>query len=169
MQLESEIYIKLQNIIWLANCGEENRKDELDFPVKWISTFDEAISSAKANKWTDAKTEAQGDLTGFLAKNHYSSYGGHWNKLAKTSRKKIENEVMPKVTHALERFGGNESLLSIILLDINRIALQQSYKKKYSKVPDFFEKLFRVYEIGHLPCGWEGSLDDWPKGRLISY
>ena len=123
MQLDAEIYVKLQNIYWFVNCGSQNRKDELDFPVNWVSTFDEAISLAETDKWTDAKTEAQGDLTGYLAKNHYSSYGGYWNKLAKTSRKKIQNEVMPKIEHALERIGGKERLMPIILLDLNRIAL----------------------------------------------
>jgi len=169
MQLDSEIYLRLKNINWFANCGSENRKSELGFPVIWVLTFGEAISSVVTDKWVDAKTEAQGDLTGYLAKNHSSSYGGYWNKLAKESRGKIQNEVMPKIEHALENIGSREKLIPIILLDLNRIALQQSYKKQFKKVPIFFEKIFQIYEIGHFPCGWEGSLSEWPKGELLSY
>lgn len=30
--------------------------------------------------------------------------------------------------------------------------------------PRFFGELVRVYEAGHLPCGWQGA---WPSGSLI--
>ena len=31
---------------------------------------------------------------------------------------------------------------------------------------DFFERMFKIYELGGWPCGWEGKLTE---GRFIAY
>ena len=59
--------------------------------------------------------------------------------------------------------------LQPILVDLNRAALEIAYRNKYPKVPIFFEHLLRLYEAGRLPCGWNGSMADWPAGNVIAY
>jgi hypothetical protein len=133
-----------------------------------MDSVSNAISSALASHWINVQTEAQGDLTEYLAKNHLASYGGQWNRLARESRQRIELEVMPNVTNELERLKATQ-LHSTILLDLNRIALYAAYAKRFPNVPDYFNKLFAIYKNGRLPCGWIGSFEDWPQGTFVCY
>lgn len=165
MEPNPEIHAKFPTLEWFSRCGVES--DDFLFPVKRVATVAEAIAHAQSDLWADAKTEAQGDLTGYLAKNHYNDYGD-WNRLGDAIEKRIQNEVMPKVNDALGRISAGE-LSDAVLLDLNRIALQSAYAKRFRRVPDFFQKLFAIYERGHLPCGWSGDLQAWPEGQFIVY
>ncbi len=167
MQLDPNIYLRLAGIDWLRNCGLGPMN--FPFPVTWSEELNNALASMMSEAWGDVKTEAQGDLTGYLAKHHYDRYGGYWNRLARASRDKVKNEIIPQVDVVIASRGFPMDLSDIILLDLNRIALELTYRKQYSKVPAFFERLLVVYESGHLPCGWEGNLDNWPSGALIVF
>ena len=61
------------------------------------------------------------------------------------------------------------SLLTKVVVAVNRAALELAYRQKFPKAPVFFETLLRVYEAGRLPCGWGGDLERWPEGRLLVY
>jgi hypothetical protein len=54
-----------------------------------------------------------------------------------------------------------------ILGHVSLAALELTYRQTFPGVPIFFERLMRIYEAGRLPCGWDGSLDRWPEGRLM--
>jgi hypothetical protein len=167
MEPNPEIFAKLLTLNWFRRCGAESPA-HLPFPVQRVSSVADAIASSQSDLWADAKTEAQGDLTGYLAKNHSESYGGHWNRLGDALEERIQREVMPRVNEALGMIGA-EVLSGAVLLDLTRIALWSAYSKRFRRVPDFFQKLLVVYECGHLPCGWSGALDMWPEGQLVIY
>ena len=166
MELDSEIYNLMKEIHWFAQCGEP-ATPALDFPIDLAPNLSEAIIGIRSNQWQDARTEAQGDLTAYLAKNHMDLYCG-WNQLAKASRQRIQNEIMPSVSNALAKMT-NEPISDSILLDLNRIALQASYRKRCKRVPIFFEHLFSIYTAGRLPCGWHGNLNQWPIGNFLIF
>ena len=166
MELNDDIYAKMIAINWFRLCGSELPSD-MPFPVQRIPTATDAVTSTLGPIWQDARTEAQGDLTGHLAKHHADAYG-FWNSLAKASRQRIQKEVMPIVNEGLGRISAIE-LSNTVLLDLNRIALQSAYAKRFRRIPDFFLKLYAIYERGHLPCGWNGSLTLWPEGQWIVY
>jgi len=166
MEANPEIFAKLLALNWFTQCGVES-PNEFPFPVERLKSIGDAVASAQSDIWTDTRTEAQGDLTGYLAKNHYDAYSD-WNHLGDVLEERIQKEVMPKVNNALGRIGA-EVLSGPILLDLTRIALWSAYSKRFRRVPDFFQKLLMVYERGHLPCGWMGTLDSWPEGQLIIY
>lgn len=167
MDLDLEIYTNLKGIEWFARCGVEP-PDQFDFETDYVGTLANALTGVESAQWEDARTEAQGDLTGYLAKNHSDLYGGHWNRLARASRRRIQTEIMPGVSQALRHLGA-EQISDSVLLDLNRIALQWSYQRRCAAMPDFFSKLLRVYANSRLPCGWSGHLDTWPTGRLAVY
>ncbi len=166
MELNNDIYAKMIAINWFSFCSSELPSD-MPFPVQRIPTATDAVTSALGPMWQDARTEAQGDLTGYLAKHHADAYDS-WNSLAKASRQRIQKDVMPKVNDGLGQISAS-ALSDTVLLDLNRIALQSVYAKRFRRIPDFFPKLLAVYERGHLPCGWNGSLTLWPEGQLIVY
>ena len=73
------------------------------------------------------------------------------------------------LAHALADGGFPPEMLQPILVDVNRAALEIAYRKKFPWVPVFFENLLKVYQAGRFPCGWTGSLLDWPAGNVIIF
>ncbi|MFN9370674.1 MAG: hypothetical protein ACK6D3_02195 [Planctomycetaceae bacterium] len=166
MELNSEIYSKMIAIDWFRHSGSELPSD-FPFPVQRISTLSDAVNSALGHMWQDVRTEAQGDMTGHLARRHADAYAS-WNSLARESRQRMQKDVMPRVNDRLTQICAN-ALSETVLLDLNRIAIYTAYANKFRGIPDFFRKLLAVYEWGYLPCGWNGCITFWPEGQLIVY
>ena len=92
MNIPQDIYPLLEQVPWLSTVGSEPRP-HFDFPVTYAQSHDAALATFNSELWADAKTEAQGDLTGYLSKYHYDSYGAHWNNLARESRTLVERAI----------------------------------------------------------------------------
>ncbi len=167
MDLDSDIYLRFAACKWFGHCGEIVTK-QFPFPISIASDVTAVIANAQSELWEDIRTEAQGELTGYLAKHHYDSYGGHWNRLGNLAYERLKKEVMPTIDLSLQRIGAHV-LSANVLVDLVRIALWSAYRKRFKRVPDFFEKLLAIYEQGHLPCGWKGDLDAWPVGTLVVF
>ena len=168
MNLVPDVYLLLERIPWLSTIGTSQRP-MVDFAITYLDSRDDLVRSFTSHLWADAKTEAQGDLTGYLSKHHYNAYGGCWNNLARQSRTLVEKAARAMIEEGLDKNGLPIDFLQPILVDLNRAALEIAYRNKYPKVPIFFEHLLRLYEAGRLPCGWNGSMADWPAGNVIAY
>lgn len=168
MELDQGFFDRLAAIDWFCRVGQPDLGD-LGFPVAYLTAKPEVVASALSEEWADVRTEAQGDLTGYLAKNHYDSYGGHWNRLGQASLVQLTEQIMPSVDRVLDLLALDADLSSSVLLDLNRAAIHAAYQKRFKRIPDFFARLFLVYAAGHLPCGWGGGLDAWPGGELVVY
>jgi len=168
IDLPSDIYSMLEQVQWLSMAGHGD-PPQFDFPVVFLDSQEAALKAFKSNPWADVKTEAQGDLTGYLAKHHPDLYGGYWNKLARQSRALIEKVVVTKLPGALSDKGFPAEMFEPILVDLNRAALEIAYHRKFPKSPVFFERLLRIYEAGRLPCGWNGDLSSWPTGSVLAF
>jgi len=166
VMLNTDILAEFGKTNWFGRLGERSDGDSLEWMT--AANLSEATASAKSVLWQDVKTHAQGDLTGYLATHFYQEYSNFWNKLVRAYREHIERETMPRVVNSLKGIGA-EPLAEDILLDLIRIGVHATYKKRFHRVPDFFQDLFIVYRSGHLPCGWTGTLDSWPEGQLLIY
>ena len=169
MELDTTFYGELAAVNWFITCGNGALSLDTVAPVTWLSSLADVASSLSSDRWADARTEAQGDLTGHLARKHPESYGGHWNRLARLSRAKLESDLAPRIRAALAAITLPERCLATVLLDINRIAMYHTYAAKFQGLPEFHADLWEVYRSGRLPCGWAGALDDWPDGGLIAF
>lgn len=167
MQLDRSLVAQIRNIPWLQECGKA-LPEELS-GVLTANDEDHALALFNSAGWADVRTEAQGDLTGYLAKNHYNAYGGHWNKLAKEAKMVVEDAALESLLSALHQKGWDNRLSGSIVLDLTRIMLERSYQARFRKAPMFFGTLFAIYQAGHLPCGWSRAVSDWPKGAVIAY
>lgn len=165
MKLDPNFYDEIGTIQWFVNCG--NCVNLPTHPLRAQSS-EEALSFLGSPLWADVRTEAQGDLTGYLAKHHYTSYGGYWNNLAKESRARLEKDLMPKLISSLAAVGLPD-ITKDVMLDVNRAALEVSYAHRFPKIPRFFSRLLDVYRNGHLPCGWTEDMEKWPAGDIIAF
>jgi hypothetical protein len=166
MKLIPDLYREISKINWFFMYNKEITTS-FPFDVIKITDTSEAHSLFVSEKWIDAKTEAQGDLTGYLSKYHAGAYAGIWNILAKQSRQMLETSASGKVKTALNNHHLPENYLSMILLDVNRAILELTYRQAFPKIPVFFENLLTIYKSGYLPCGWNGELENWPLGKLL--
>ena len=168
MNLAQDIYPLIGRIKWLTQI-DSKLQVAFDFAAEFVESREVALQAFSSELWADVKTEAQGDLTGYLSKHHYNAYGGHWNKLAKESRALVKQAASDQITRALAENQLPSSSLQPILVDVNRAALEIAYRRKFLRVPIFFEQLLQIYEAGRLPCGWSGDLSRWPTGRIIVF
>jgi hypothetical protein len=79
----------------------------------------------------------------------------------------ISASLGTRMVELLQARAWAECLIMKTLVNVNRACLEMTYRRQYSKAPVFFEYLLRVYESGHIPCGWEGNIDKWPEGTLL--
>ena len=70
MNLSPEFYSQLATISWLANTGRYLRPT-FGFAVTYAETRSAALNAFDSTLWLDVKTEAKGDLTGYLARHYY--------------------------------------------------------------------------------------------------
>jgi hypothetical protein len=166
--LATDIHSRLESTPWLSSVGSRDVL-RLGFAFIYAAERADAETMCLSDRWSQARQSAQSDLTRYLSRHHYNEYGTHWNELSKRSRGLLENKVAPKVREALISADLSEALMPSILIDLNRAILEESFRRKFKKTPVFFERLLSLYEVGHLPCGWDGDLDRWPVGSLIVY
>lgn len=166
MQPDETTLYRMTCIDWFRRCGL-GLATNLHMHARFAPNIAAAITSAHGSEWKWVGTEAQGDLTAYLASKHSAEYCD-WNRLGDNIEEHLKLKVMPAVNAALTSLGA-ESLSDTVLLDLTRIALWSSYKKHFRNVPDFFRMLFIIYDCGHLPCGWDGEIESWPEGRFVIY
>jgi hypothetical protein len=110
------------------------------------------------------KVEAQGDLTGWLAKHAYEKYGGVWNNRARQYSAAIETIVeqveLPAALTVVE-----SDLRPFIRSMIVLYAMECSYSE-FPGRPRFFNRVMTVLEKGHIPFGCELP---WPTKVLLVY
>jgi hypothetical protein len=164
MKLNLAFYDNVRSIEWFSRCGTPA---DGSTDIRFVQLQEQALLLLSSPQWADVRTEAQGDLTGYLAKHHYASYGGHWNNLAKESLAHLE-ELHLLIYEAMTK-AGLPDVSKSVLLDINRAALENAYATVFPKVPRFFTRLLEIYRVGRLPCGWTEPLKAWPRGCVIAY
>ena len=166
MKLNHEVLVRISRIAWFSNCGVPT---DPGFPVTWVAERAKALRLLESEFWEDVRTEAQGDLTGYLARIDYASYGVSWNSLGQEAKLRIEQDILPSVRDRIVPVGLPDSLMASVSLDLTRVVLEASYRTRFPKAPVFFRQILVLYEKGHLPCGWDGSFDYWPQGHLMAF
>lgn len=164
MNPAEDVCISLGQIDWFARagCGEN---DDFAFGSRLETSRSSAIAGFSSDLWVEVRTEAQGDLTGYLARHRYDLYGSTWNDLVRSTRTLVASSARDAVLDALATHGFPVDWLETVLLDLTRAAVEAAYRRVVPKAPRFFWQLLVVYEHGRLPCGW----DEWPSGSLAVY
>ena len=97
--------------------------------------------------------------------------GGWADSLARTPLPEVDARVRSalgvQLAALLQGRAWEQSLSLPIVVNINRAALEITFRRRFPKAPVFFEQLLQVYEAGRLPCGWDGDLTGWPTGKLL--
>jgi len=155
---------RLKAIDWFANCGTETNFD-LTVKTEQVKTWPQACKIMELDSWENATLEARNQLTEFLADNCPKRFE-EWNKIAD----RFKDEVIMPLTKEIWVPYQETNKLGINLVHYVQwntlAALMENAYIDSNHQTFFFLELLRVYEAGHLPCGWLG---EWPQGKLVVF
>ncbi|WP_019637126.1 hypothetical protein [Paenibacillus fonticola] len=160
--MDKEFISRIKEINWFANCGKAPRT-KISFEYIRVGNWKAALEQSEGKYWELITQEADNQLSEYLLINHPNRYK-EWNKYAQKGREVIDNFVVPNVTNYLIDNNLPYSLLDNVRWEFIGAIMENNYRNE--RQPAFFMELFKVYESGNFPCGWEGR---WPKGKLIVY
>ena len=165
MKLDENFMEKLYSIPWFSKCGSPLAYDG----VTSVTSAKEVIKSITTRKWGNMVLETQGDVTEQLSLRSIKGLGREyqeWNNLVLDFKKRYMPQLRAKWETALQHYELNTSdVLNDISFNILSIAVIDAYKTLVP-MPQFFNTLLEVYELGYLPCGWKGAKG---TGKLIIY
>ncbi|AEV68930.1 hypothetical protein [Acetivibrio clariflavus] len=162
MLIQNDILERIDKINWFCNCG--NKSDiEIIYPIKYLDNWKKAQKNCLSSKWEEFTLERSNENTQYLHDNYPDKYR-QWNKFAKEAREFIQEKLQPRIVLYLENNSLKREIEDSVKWDIIHAIMEQVYAEQ--KEPGFFMELLKVYEAGHLPCGWNGK---WPKGELMIF
>lgn len=156
MILKQSTIEKMINIQFLA--GKENLAQYRVIGLK------KATKYIQSRKWGNLVLEKSGDLSSFLFKHNIDLFQ-QWNQLVKDAKK----TVIPKVLSNLEKLVSNglleSKMIDQIQFDIITLIVYLEMCSRDLRVKiDFLEDLLTIYQMGYIPCYYEGN---YPNGKFL--
>jgi len=152
-----------RRIPFLKGCGAPNIPP-LD-GVRFVQSWDDAKSAFRDTGRDFLKVEAQGDLTGWLAKHAYDRYGGVWNQKAKEYSDMVE-PIVRSVPLPSAIAGELEEEVRPYLRSLVVLYGMESFYAAFPKRPQFFRRTIAVLEAGRFPCG---CVLPWPSNVILAF
>lgn len=164
IEINKKLVERLYGIPWFQNCGEEIPNLGLK-----VSSKGEVFKRNSSLKWHNMVLDYQGDITSKLCLRRIHGEGDEeklWNGLVD----EWKTAYLPRVEGVwkvnLEKVGLNtKDINDMVRFCVLDIVMADAYKSIVS-MDDFFINLFKIYESGHLPCGWSGKKD---RGTVYIY
>jgi len=163
MNNKKNIAGKIEKIKWFSNCGNE-LTEKINLDILYVNSWNDSQRYYQDCKWESTTLEASNTLTSFLHKRYPNRYT-EWNLNVKKAKEILNQDLLPKLIEFRRDKSLEQLFIDCVLWDILAAYMEEIYKDCKDR-PTFFLELFKVYEQGNFPCGWEG---EWPLGRLIIY
>lgn len=130
-----------ESFAWFQNVGKPIQNNN----IKQIHSWDNAWESLQDESWTDASFHEQIDQ-------QHPAWIAAYDKVkqiisASENDYELEDGVFASMQAAYDAGGA-------------------AYEIAVNKNEGYYQKLIKWYQLGHWPCGWEGT---FPKGKLIIF
>ena len=160
----SDIAARLRAIDWFANCGRSQPGD-FAIPARLVRSWSDAVASLSDERWERTTLDATNALSEWLFTHAPTDYK-HWNDRVDRFKSSVLAPLTPRVLVPVQQ---RHDLPDVFLHSVQWDLVNANSENEY--IPSghsvfFFLELIRVYEAGHLPCGWDGA---WPTGSLIVF
>ncbi len=163
MTLDVEMKDRLQKINWLSNCGSQDML-RLTNEFIYIKKIKEIEKMLDGVKWGNTCMNVRNDLTEYLSLYHPDLYH-FWNPMVDEVKDDIISSVSQQIIDRCKDLEIPEKMVDYIFMDIVNIAVTYSYRQYYEL--EFYNDMLKIYESGHLPCGWLGG--KYPNGKFKIY
>lgn len=152
---------------FFTSCGSESVIN-ISYGIEFVDKerMYEAISGSK---WKNIKTEEFNNLFAW-----YKSTGVmlDWNRTVT----KIKKEEIPDIDISLketikilfekETKPVYDALHYDILMILMNCKIKSLQSHETNQSPAFYNELLKIYQSGHLPCGWRGK---YPRGNMLVF
>lgn len=162
MELDKNFLERIEKIDWFSNCGKDLPTDlSVDYPLHKIDNWKTAKKYYTAPLWEEVQTIIKNVRITNLTTSGRSV--AEWNE-ANTLVGKTVDEILAAKFAALQE---QQKLDKQIVKDARRHTIMAVMEHQFqaAKIHPFGLNLLKIYEAGHLPCGWEGAR--WPEGQLV--
>ncbi|MCA1202306.1 hypothetical protein [Priestia flexa] len=93
-----------------------------------------------------------------------SEVWGNYYTMPEHERPKGLDELLEVIADNVRRSSFKYSMFyNDVVADLTNCAINRAINGKNSS---FFEKMFKIYQIGAFPCGWSG---DYPEGKIVAF
>ncbi|WP_374966110.1 hypothetical protein [Lysinibacillus sp. RS5] len=161
MESLHDIQERIVKIDWFSKCGEisiVNTNLNYGFVKNWSE-----VSKKCNNHWDNFKLGIRNELTSSLHENWRDQYR-EWNNITSEAKSFLNEDVLHKIAQYLNDKGIDENVFESIEWDLLTSMMEYSYCS-YTGF-GFYTELLKIYESGHIPCGWKGK---WPEGTILIF
>lgn len=149
--------MNLTKIDWFANVGTNINTDFL-IPTDLVNE-QECIKGINSLRWENLCLYAINRLRWFV-RNSNAELATDWNNVVRNSKQKYEEQKDIIIQKADEK-----NIDKRILIDLKGIVFMYDVENYYKEILNTdahsqFEPLFKIYQSGHVPCGWKGKLPE---------
>ena len=157
---ELDIKLRLKSIEWFENCGGEKNLDYIGENIIRITSWEEACKNLGSIQWENKVLDERGDL-GVRILEIDSDIG--WNDMVGRLKETIYDCWLDDTIRIYLKNveSVNLEIIDDILWDVHTIVMALSYSD-YVELSEFFQVMIRIYESGHIPCGYK-------RGKFIVY
>ncbi|MGE7942879.1 hypothetical protein ACQKNB_12405 [Lysinibacillus xylanilyticus] len=155
------IHERIIKIKFFSKCGETSIINT-HFNYKFAKNWNEVEKNCN-DKWDNIKLKARNKITSSLHENWREQYR-EWNNITDEANLFLNEDVLPRLFQYLKDNGLNENIYESIEWDLLSSMMEYSYSP-YTGV-GFYTELLKIYESGHIPCGWIGK---WPEGKMLIF
>ena len=130
-----------------------------EMPYKVVS-WKEAARHFRSRKWEETGLLSKSLRAGDLLRAGYAP--ADYNELNTVVVQTVDTAIIPVVTDTVQRL----RLPVAIVPEVTKQLIRGLLESQFADVGIYAlgVSLLKVYQAGHLPCGWEGN---WPDGRLM--
>lgn len=149
----------LDSIDWFGNVGNAIESDLGD--IVSVSSWHDATERC-GPEWEDVVTKARNDLTMYLNRTCKAEFQD-WNNVIGSITKELQ-EPWQQIREKVMQLNLPTVVADCAEWDTMHALAEEHFRQ--CNPPVFFAKLLKVYELGHFPCGWNGT---WPDGNLVIF
>lgn len=158
---------KLLKIDWFSKMGEKDFNNLECFPIRFecLNNQFEMEKKMSSQRWENKTLEEQNIIMRYLYVNSHENRK-NWNSYVEEAKAFIDKVLMVEWRKFQVENGVSEDFISSVKWDVMHFILYSKFSEEIDGIPTFFLDLIRIYESGHIPCGWSGKMD---KGFLFVY
>ncbi|MFC1582346.1 hypothetical protein ACFL4W_02285 [Planctomycetota bacterium] len=168
MAIDQEIFERLEAIDWFANCGKQLEFKLERFECNKSLNPTQAYKLSRTDRWQDFLGRMKDEMEDFLEQDHAELYDSLKKPLTAESLV-FYDKALPAIIEKMNCRGLSMMTKKKPWFVIVNIIIEFVLRKQIPDLPVGFTDLFLVYERGHVPCGWDLEMTDWPEGRLWVY
>lgn len=155
------IHKRIKEIKFFSKCGEKTIINT-HFDYKFVNSWNEVEKSCN-DRWDNIKLEARNKITSYLHENWREQYR-EWNTVTLEAKYFLKEDVLLRVFQFIKDKDLDENVYESIEWDLLSVMMEYYYRP-YTGY-GFYTELLKIYENGHIPCGWKGK---WPEGKMLIY